>query len=292
MRNLFACGVIAVAGLSAAACGGNDNTTDDVPVIDAPVVAVDAKAIDAAPDSPTIDAAEETYNFTCETNAAPTTIPASVSVSGVTQSLALSGQAVLPSVALELHNAADAPIGSTTSDATTGTYLLTTDTGGQAFNGSLYATKTGYRRTVIFPPTPVSTNLTNLPTILITPDNFTFLNNLAAGMQDDTANGFVLVAMVDCAGARIGGATLHVKKAGVEVGTQYPLSMLDPNAGKGVIAVFNVPPGDIELSGAYFAHTLFTHTVRSYKNTQADPQNTGAFATLTQTVLTPGYPNP
>lgn len=287
MRNLFACGVIAVAGLSAAACGGNDNTTDDVPVIDAPIVAIDAKAIDAAPDSPTIDAAQETFDFTCETNAAPTTIPASVSVSGVTQSLALSGQAVLPSVALELHNAADAPIGSTTSDATSGAYMLTTDTGGQSFKGSLFATKTGYRRTVIFPPTPVATNLTNLPTILITPDNFTFLNNLAAGMQNDVANGFILVAMVDCAGARIGGATLHVKKAGVEVGTQYPLAMLDPNAGKGVIAVFNVPPGDIEVSGAYFAHNLFTHTVRSYAINDTAPNGT-----LTQTVLTPGYPNP
>lgn len=293
MRNLLAYGVIAVAGLSAAACGGDDKNSDgtgDGASIDAPV-AVDAKAIDAAPDSPTIDAAEESYDFTCAANPAPTTAPATITVSGTTEELTFNGLVPLGATTVKVVGSN----GATLSSLVTGdTGVYTTDaitTGGTPFTGSLSATHADrgadmFRRTALFPPTALNASATGINTFLVTAGNFALLGNFAGQTQDDTVNGAIVVAVFDCAGAQMSGVTLSIKQNGVDVGSVFDLGVVSPMA-KGLYLVYNVPPGNTVVGASYFAHTLLAHTVVTYKADAEAPNGT-----TTTTLLTPGYANP
>lgn len=265
--------LLASALASLAACGGNGGGNVDALIIipDAPI---DARPIDAPPDAPS-------YNFTCAGMALPTTAPATITVGGTTQELSGGGGAALGMVDVQVFRAGTTtPLASTTSDAAGAWTSGPLATNGVPLDGSIRAAKANYRTTYVFPPQALSANLPNAPVLMLASATF----NLLAGQfnQDDANNGALMIAVTDCANMPVPNAVLSVKQGGTEVGTQFSLGTLSPQAA-GVYFVFNVPAGPTVVSASYMNTTFLAHTVTAFK--KADMNDPGS---TTATIVRPG----
>lgn len=281
MRTLRACAL--VSSIALAACGSDSSTTPDAPVIIIP----DA-AIDAAP-----DAFELTFDFSCAGNAAPTTAPANITISGTTLEVALSG--VQPTIQAAHAttvtactgdcmdaNALDTQTTAATGCPTTGCTFTTAAlaTGEVPLDGYLRAAKTGNRTSYVYPPAPLAADFTGVPALMFTNTAFAGITAFASVTQDPMKGNMVL-ALVDCANMPISdtaNVTLALKQGGqpLQGTTQLDVSSLAPQLA-GTYAIFNVPAGDIEVGATWKGMPLRAHTVGSF-----------AGAT-TLTVLRPGF---
>jgi len=265
MGNLRA--VLSVSLLSiAAACGGGGTAKPD-----APIIHTDA-AVDTAPDSPPpIDA--PSYDFSCLNNAAPTTAPATVTISGTAQEITLQG--MTPSIQPNANVSVKACKGNCTAGNNLGTTMSAANgdyttaaltTGGAPLDGFLDATKTGDRRTLLFPPGPLNASQPGAPLLMFNAQAFGLLNQfLLSPMQNDVANGIIGIAVTDCTNTPITtGATVVVKQNGVEVtgGQTVDLGALATQAA-GTYLVTNVPAGAAEVSATVNGMTMRAHTVTS-----------------------------
>jgi hypothetical protein len=116
----------------------------------------------------------------------------------------------------------------------------------------------------VFPPTPLQSNVANVPVILV-PNQLLALIGMITGPQDDANNGLLFVAVTDCAGTPVPGAALSVKQGANEVGTQFDLSAVAPQAA-GLYLVVNVPAGDTDVGATFNGQAFRSHTVKSFKN--------------------------
>lgn len=259
MGNLRA--VLSVALLSLAACGGGGS---DKP--DAPLIHVDA-AIDAIPDSPPPPDAPS-YDFSCLNNTPPTNIATTVAVSGTAQEVVIVNMA--PSIqpnggvaikACKGNCAGPNDLGTTTSTQGTGAYSTAAlTTGGTALDGYLDATKTGDRRTLVYPPSPLAQSQSNVPVLQFNNGAFAALNSFIN--QTDT-KGLVAIVVTDCMNMPIMGATVSAKQNGTAVGdAPFDLGAVAAQAA-GSYLIANVPVGATEVGATYMGKTLRAHTVLS-----------------------------
>ncbi len=266
MGNLRA--VMSAALLSFAACSG-----DGAAKPDAPLVHLDA-AIDATPDAPPpIDAPN--YDFTCLNNTAPGNVAATVTIAGTAQEIFLNGTSpgIQPNGGVSVKackgdclNANN--LGTTTSSsAATGTGAYSTaavTTNGIALDGYLDATKAGDRRTLVYPPSPVAQNQSNVPVLQFSNGAFTALNAIGLINQDDQTKGLIGIVVTDCANTPIDGAAVTAKQGGNAVG-DAPLDLggLAMGMAPGTWLITNVPPGDTTVNASYMGMTFRAHVVKS-----------------------------
>jgi hypothetical protein len=264
------------------ACGGGGEAKPDarIVVVDAPVI----NPPDAAPLSP--DATD--YDFSCTNTTAPTTAPAMIAIGGTTQQLSMNGPQPLASVTIDTF-AMGTPdrLSRVTSDMS-GMFSMNVTTGGVPLDGYVKGVAPMYRTTYVFPDAPFAAAQASAPVLMISSANFGVLaSQLASVTQNDTTNGALFIVVTDCANKPIDGVTLSVKKDGVEVGSQFDLGALAAQAA-GSLFVFNVPDGDVQISGSFDNHTLRSHTIKSVKGVAAQPGDplTGS---ITTSVLRPGF---
>jgi len=254
--------VMSIGLLSVAACGDDGGSA----TIDAPK-AIDA-AVDAIPDSPPADVGP-TYDFTCLNNAAPTTIAATVTVSGSAQHVVIQGMA--PAVVANGGVSVKAckgdctgqnDLGTTTSSNVAGTLgaysTAALTTGGTALDGYLDATKTGDRRTLVFPPSPLAQSQSNVPILQFSDGAMLALAGL--GITQSAQKGMVGIVVTDCAGMPIEGATVTVTPAG---DSPLDLGTLAQGMAPGTWLIMNVPAGDATVAATYAGMTLRSHMVKS-----------------------------
>ena len=262
MGNLRA--VLSVALLSFAACGDDGGSAKP----DAPVIHLDA-AIDMAPDTPPLPDAPS-YDFSCLNNAAPTTAAANVTVSGTAQEVVIQGTspAIQPNANVSVkackgNCAAGNNLGTTTS-ASNGAYsTMALATGGVPLDGYLDATKTADRRTLVYPPSPLTADQGNVPLLMFSNAAINALNLfLLEPDQNDTTNGIVGIIVTDCMNTPITtGAVVATKQNGSVVG-DAPLDLGNLAAqGAGTYLITNVPAGDTEVSATVNGMTFRAHTV-------------------------------
>lgn len=257
MRNLRAC-LLGMLVLAAPACGDDGGASPDAQVVIIP---------DAAPDAPSIppDAPAPTYDFSCMGNAAPTTAPDPLTISGTAQDINIASMSL---VAVEMatvtaHQAAnDAVIGTPSVTDVNGDWSITAASGGIPVDGYVEARKATHRTTRVYPPSPLSANFTGVPILLLSNSNFSFVANFAGVTQMMTHGAIGLVA-VDCANTPVQGATISVTQNGMEVGEQYDASQLQP----GAFLVFNVPAGETTVNASYNNMTFRAHVVDSVAQT-------------------------
>ena len=156
-------------------------------------------------------------------------------------------------------------------------------THGHAMHAYLKATKQDYRTAFFYPPVPFSVSSTSLTVPTLSDSMFATVKTLLGATQDDRHNGALLVAVVDCDGKPIAGATLSVRRGGASVGTQYDLGTAVP-ADAGVFLVFNVPDGKVNVSATYQTAQLPEHEVVVRAS---DPDCTEPRGTLTSTIVQP-----
>jgi len=264
MGNLRACLLVATA-----ACG-NSNSNIDAPV----------KIPDAAPDAKVwLDAPAPTYDFSCA-GATPPAVAATVTVTGTVQAVDLNG--TTPSVDPLANAKIDAcKVGAAnctstnhfgtqaTSDASGNYTIGPVTTGGSPVDAYLDAdpNATGYRRINVYPPGPIRTDIVG-PVLTFTPTAFAGIQ-LFLGATQSASNGMIALGIVDCQGNRVNGATISTKQGGVEVGDKKDAGAINPMGG-GFWIVFNVPPGDTEVSATYMTHTFAAHVVKSVAGTTTE----------------------
>jgi len=205
--------VMSIALLSLAACGDDGGSAKP----DAPLIHLDA-AIDAIPDSPPpIDAPN--YDFTCLNNTAPTTIAATVTVSGLAQEVVIAGTApsIQPNVGVTIKackgDCMNANLLGTSTSGAGGAYTTAAlTTGGTALDGYLDATKTGDRRTLVYPPSPLAQSQSNVPVLQFSNGAIQALQ--LAGINQDPNKGIIGIVVTDCANMPIDGATVTTTPAG------------------------------------------------------------------------------
>lgn len=214
--------------LLAAACGGDDGVTGEAPDADL--------SMPDAPPSP----------YGCIGRAHPTTAPAQITVAGISNEISTSGQEPLPSAMIRISTVGDVQLGTATSDATTGAYSITVDTGGSPVDGYLHATHASYLDTYVYPPAPLANDQASVPVLMVSDSVFPFLPLVADADQMD-GNGFVGVLVSDCLGNPVAGAT--VTSAAAEnvryvEGTSIGDATVTETDASGIAILFNVDPGD------------------------------------------------
>ena len=265
MGNLRA--VLSVSLLSFAACGGDGGSAKP----DAPVIHLDA-AVDAAPDTPPLPDAPS-YDLTCLNNTAPTTANATVTISGTTQEISVSGggPSVMPvSGAMVKSCKGDCTgqnnLGTVTSGMGGAFTTAPLATGGVPLDGYIDVTRSGDRRTLVYPPSPLTMNQSGVPVLMFNSQAFALLNG--AGVlnppQNDTNNGLVGIIVTDCMNVPITeGVVVSVKQNNMTVGND-PLDLGSLAAqGAGTWLIANVPPGNTEVGATYNGMTFRAHTVVS-----------------------------
>lgn len=260
--------------LALVACGGDGGSkTPDAAVQADAAVEIDATP-DAAPDAPV-----QQYDFSCMGNAAPTTAPTTMTLSGTAQNFNTQTFSAEPvaGATVRTRTANEEPIaGATTTTDAQGNFSVTVaNQGGMPVDGYLEATKEGSRTVRLYPAGPIHQSLSMIPILLLTNVSFAAVQQFA-GKPQSAANGTVGLAVLDCANMPIEGATISVKQNNVEYADAahtYDASALQP----GAFLVFDVPPGDVEVNATYNGMPLRAHMVRT------------AATTTTTTYVRPGY---
>ena len=202
--------------------------------------------------------------YACESQAFPTTAPATITVSGTVAEFGSSGVAGARVDAFKSGTAGS--IDSATTDAQ-GDFSLTVTTGGVPLDGYLKASKTGYVDTYAYPSAPLPANATITLTV-VTPSEF----NLLAASKSVTptaGDGAIAIRPVDCTGAVVNGATVSTSPAS----TPY-------SDGSGDFFEFNLTPGSVTVSGTYQSHTFHSHPVVAFADA------------VTITIIAPGPLSP
>jgi hypothetical protein len=219
-------------------------------------------------------------DFACLSHPPQTIAVDPMSLAGTIEAITTSGTTPVDGVDLALFHAGtpDVIVRTTSNGSgafTTGAFA----SGGHPLHAYLKATKADYRTTFFYPPFPFTRDATNLPLPMISNTLFATITSSLGAMQDDRHNGALLVAVADCQGQPVAGATLSVIHGNTPVGHIYDL----PSA-PGAYLVFDVPDGKVRVSASYNGTQLPEHevTVRA-----KDPECPTARGTLTATAVIP-----
>jgi hypothetical protein len=249
------------------ACGGGNDQPDALIII--PDADIDAQDIDAP-----IDARE--FDFTCMNNPAPTTATNPVLVAGTAQNFDIVAQAPVPvaDATVGAFQLDGDPIGANDTSDANGNWDLSVPSGGTPIDGYIQATKAGHRTVRIYPPEPMRADQANIPALLLANGTFNTLVTLA-NAQQGAGNGTIGMVVLDCVGTPMGGVVISAKQNNTEVGMQQDLGLLQ----EGLWIVFDVPPGETEVSATYNGMALRPHMVEVVA------------ATTSTTVVNPGFQN-
>jgi hypothetical protein len=157
-------------------------------------------------------------------------------------------------------------------------------TNGQAMHAYVKATKQDYRTAFFYPPSPFTANSTTLVVPTISDAQFATVKSLLGATQDDAHNGALVVAVLDCDGNPLIGATVTVRRGQSLVGHAYDLNTAIPSVPGGVTLVLDVPNGMVHVSATYQNNQLPEHEVAVRAK---DPECHTAKGTLTSTIVTP-----
>ena len=270
--------LLASALASLAACGGDSPAADALIIV--PDAAPDARPIDAPPDAPS-------YNLTCSGQPFPTTAPATIVANGTTQEISGGGLSAIGTATVSTFKVGTAAAVNTVTSAANGNFTTgSLATGGVPFDGYIQGFKddaaNAFRNTFVFPPAPFAADAPLVPVIMVRSSLFTAIGIGAGVTQNDTENGALMLFVTDCANTPMAGATVSAKQGGNNVGTVFDLAVVSPMAA-GIYVVFNVPPGDTDVSASYMGMTFPAHRVISFKN--GNGITTGA---TTLTIVRPG----
>lgn len=160
-------------------------------------------------------------------------------------------------------------------------------TNGHSVHAYLKAMKPGYRTAFFYPPSPFTANSTTLVVPTMSDAVFATVKTSLGATQDDARNGALLVAVRDCDGHPIAGATVTVRRgmSPVTVGDVYDLGTVVP-ADAGVFLVLDVPDGKVRVSASYQGTQLPEHEV--VVRAATDPECRPGRGTLTSTIVMPG----
>jgi hypothetical protein len=263
MKYLRGAAIVTLLSGLALGCGSDDgaDTTD--------AAVADASPPDATvpPDSaPPPDARQP--NLTCLGDPLPEVAAATVTISGSAFTVGQSGMSAVEGATIEgfkvIEDDADELLDSDTSSAS-GAYSLTAATDEEPLDAYVRATHASYLDTYLYPPVPVTEDLTGGAIIMLdagTPGLLGFL----LGYSGDNALGFGIAVVLDCDGQGVHGAVVTTDPPSGNVG--YNLGGLPDGSATatdadGVAYLQSVPvEGPVEIKASYGTMELRTVTIQ------------------------------
>ena len=207
-------------------------------------------------------------------------------LAGTVSALTLGGSSPVDAADVVLFRAGEPTVLARTQSASGGAFSTgMVASGGHALHAYLKATKVDYRTSFFYPATPFAENASSLVVPAISDAEFEAVKTALGATQDDKHNGVLLVAVKDCTGTPLPGATLRVHRGNSpnSLGQAYELGGIIPSA-KGTYVVFNVPDGKVFVSASYNGTQLPEHDVMVRST---DPDCTTSKGTLTSTIVRP-----
>jgi len=245
------------------ACGDDDGSATDGDDADA---AVTADAAGQADSGPEVEADAMPADLGCIGDPLPPDAVNPVTVSGTVIKIDAGGQpAALEGAIVELRRASndramdDNAPGGTPAD---GSFSLSGRTRGNPLEAYLHASADGVAPTRVYPPLPLTSDLAMVPVPTFTPLVLGFLSP-----DQEPENGIVVVAVLDCSGTPIQGATVSSTPEAGEVVYAGANGLPDPGAtstgAQGFAFLLNVPPGPVTVEATASEMALLGHEVAS-----------------------------
>lgn len=215
----------------------------------------------------------------------PTTAVNPMVLAGQVVELTTAGTTPVDAADVALFRAGQPVVLARTQSASNGAFATgALSTNGHAVHAYLKAMKKGYRTAFFYPPRPFTVNSTSLVVPTMSDAAFATVRTLLGATQDDARNGALLVAVLDCSGHPLAGATVSVRRGSSPVGTTHDLGTVVP-ADDGVFLVFDVPDGKVRVSAEYQGTQFPEHDVVVRGQ---DPECAPPHGTLTSTIVKPG----
>jgi hypothetical protein len=247
MRNNFAWVLLVTAAM---ACGsdGKDKGSSDASVNNGP----DAKEFRDAPATQTV----------------------MVTVTGQATERTMNGATAAVGVLIEaFRNANEAtPIATTMTDAQ-GNYSLTVETMGEAIDGFIKATKSGYVTTYLYPPYPLMMDFANASVIMVTPTTYDTLCTIGqAGCARGDGLGLIGLVVTDgtnpVAGAMVSSnpAAVPIRYNAMVGNFVLPSTTASSTYTDGIAYLFNLPAGQVTVSAMKTGSMFSSHGLKAWAN--------------------------
>jgi hypothetical protein len=208
-----------------------------------------------------VDAGIELF---CSNDPLPTGANSPLSISGTSDELIDLGLFAESSVTVSAFLAGDTTARATTTSDAQGLFALSIATDGLAHPGYLLSTHTGFLPTYAYPAVPYSSDIVTATSVVVTSQTLAALAS-AAETNQDPSDGILAVRIVDCVGQPIAGARLTSPSGALYyVSGGMPSITATATDASGLVYIFDVPPGDVTISGTYTDVLLRSHVVQAY----------------------------
>ncbi len=256
LSTLCAASVIAVATM--AACGSDaKNTVDASQTIDAAIIDAPPVVIDSPPAA------------TCPV---PPTVPAMITISGTGRQVNGFAIGTSAGVLVEAFRGTATTPEATTTTAADGKYTITFTTNGVAVNGTIRGKKATFLDSYLYPGNAIYADVASAPVLMLKQADIDLIAQLSGASPLAAGTNFVGVAVTDCAGNNITGATITTSPA---VKIRYngsnglPSSSGTATGADGVAFLFEAPAGNLVITATVNGMAYPARTIKVIANTTA-----------------------
>lgn len=173
---------------------------------------------------------------------------------------------VLPGVMLGAYReGSTTPVATATTDAQ-GNFTMTITTGGTALQGYVKATLSGEVDAYLYPPTPVSADMSGVTVFMVTPDTLTLLSKNFCMNEQMTTKGVIAVEVLDASMAKVQGAMIASQPMAAKYcynSGSFPSSSATMTDTDGIGYMLNVAPGTVTVSATKSGLTFQSHQLNA-----------------------------
>ncbi len=226
----------------------------DAPVVmhDAPLVTVDAPAV---------------ADLACNGVAPPTTAPDPITLGGTVFAITSSGTMPVDAETVTSFKTGDATATGTTVSGTGGTFSLSLATAGAPLTGYLHIGHDGtYLDSYVFDSRPSYENFSGGQLPMVTQQTLDALVS-TAGVTQSAANGTLSIFATDCDRNALAGVVITTTSSATVLYNNafgFPDASGTMTNASGLAYLFDVPPGDVTISGMFGTKLMRSHTVTSF----------------------------
>lgn len=259
MKSFTLCATSLLAVATLGACGSDAKTSPDAnkpidaAIIDAPPITIDSPPAVACP--------------------VPATIPAMITISGKGQQVNGFSIGNSADVLVEAFRGTATTPEATTTTAANGTYSIMFATNGVGVNGTIRGKKATFLDSYLYPGNLIYADVASAPVLMLKQGDIDLIATLSGATPLAKGTNFVGVAVTDCGGDSLAGATITTNNPAVKIryngSNGLPTASGTATSTDGVAFLFDVPAGDLAITATVGGLAYPARTVKVIANTTA-----------------------
>jgi hypothetical protein len=192
-------------------------------------------------------------------------VPAMITITGKATARSTSSMALAGVTIAAYRNGADSTVVAMTTSEANGNYTLVVPTGGQALDGYLKGTISGYLDSYLYAPSPIVADMDSASMNMITSGTRDLLANTICAANQMTTNGMIAAITIDAAENPVAGAMVMSSPAASKTCYNqggFPNKNATMTDADGLVYLFNVT-GQATLSATASGTTFSSHAVNA-----------------------------